>query len=96
MHDEGEYRRFPVTDETTPQYRSYAWDDDQGVRYAVIYPSEREPDEEDKARLRAMAARMAAEEAEREAAKETAEDTAEEPGGGTRPALRLIRGGGTP
>ncbi|MGW2248578.1 hypothetical protein ACWCXH_00025 [Kitasatospora sp. NPDC001660] len=64
-----------MSDETTPQYRSYTWEDEQGGCYLALYPGEEDADDEGKAQLRAMGARLAAEQ-ETEAA---------------RPGLRLVR-----
>jgi hypothetical protein len=93
-HPEGDDRRFPVADEPTVQYRSYAWEDGEGGRYVVLYPGTEEADEDRKARFRATGAR----EAELLRAEEAAEAAKAEVGvewGRPRPALRLVRGEGS-
>ncbi|MBO1420406.1 hypothetical protein [Streptomyces sp. FH025] len=76
-----------MSDETTPQYRSYSWEDDQGGFYLVLYPGVEEADEVRKARFRAMGAQEAA----IMLAEMAAERTSLEPLRPGRPALRLVR-----
>ncbi|MQS10784.1 hypothetical protein F7Q99_00420 [Streptomyces kaniharaensis] len=76
-----------MTDEALTQYRSYAWEDEHGIRYVAAYPGDEEADEEYKAQLRAMGARVAAD--------LVAEQEAEHEPKSARPSLRLIRGGGS-
>jgi hypothetical protein len=90
-HPEGDNRRFPVADEPTVQYRSYAWEDGEGGRYVVLYPGTEEADEDRKARFRAMGAR----EAELLRAEEAAKAEVGVEWGRPRPALRLVRGEGS-
>ncbi|MER8102814.1 hypothetical protein [Kitasatospora sp. NPDC094016] len=78
-------------DEATTHYRSYAWEDEHGVKHVAAYPGDEEADEERKAELRALGARVSADlVAEREAERRRAGRVA----GRAGPALRLIRGEG--
>ncbi|WP_344324949.1 hypothetical protein [Kitasatospora putterlickiae] len=75
-----------MREEQPPNYRSYTWEDEAtGAQCLAFYPDADEADDDRKAQLRAMARR----------AFPDLDPSPDPPTKPTRPALRLIHGGGS-